>query len=154
MTLETRVRRLVIPPVVCLAAGLLMLALDRLFPLPRLIAPAAASLGWLPAIAALGLAGWSLLTFRRARTTPHPWGEPRALVVSGPYRFTRNPMYLSLCLLLCGAWLSLGTAAALVGPLVFVVVIDRTFIRREEALLEQQFGEAFDAYRRRVRRWF
>lgn len=152
-SLVARIRHLFVPPVVCLAAGMLMLALDRLFPTPRLIPPSAASLGWLPAAAAFGLAGWSFLSFRRARTTPHPWGEPSALVVCGPYQLTRNPMYLSLFLLLCGGWLALGTPAALIGLPAFVIVIDRVFIRREEMLLEAQFGEGFRAYRRQVRRW-
>lgn len=146
-------RRLLVPPVFCLAAGLLMAGLDRLFPTPRLLPSGIGVLGWLPVAIAICLAGWSIRTFLRAETTPHPWGEPRALVVSGPYRFSRNPMYLALLLLLLGWWMALGTPATLVGLPAFVITIDRLFIRWEERLLEARFGEAFHAYRRRVRRW-
>jgi Putative protein-S-isoprenylcysteine methyltransferase len=139
--------------VVCLATGLLMAGFDRLFPTPRLLPPGAGALGWLPVAIALGLGGWSIRSFHRAETTPHPWGDPRALVVSGPYRFSRNPMYLALLLLLVGWWIALGTPAALIGLPIFVIAVDRLFIRREERLLEARFGAAFGAFRQRVRRW-
>lgn len=146
-------RYVVIPPVIFAATGLLMWALDRAFPTPRLIPASAASLGWLPVILAVALALTAIRTFQRAGTTPHPWGEPTAFVVAGPYRLSRNPMYLALLLLLCGWWLTLGTVAALIGLPAFVIAIDRLFIRREERLLEDRFGDAFRQYCRRVRRW-
>ena len=103
--------------------------------------------------AAIGLAGiWS---FRKARTTVNPW-RPHAsstLVVSGIYRYTRNPMYLALMLGLAGWGLWLANLWALLLGFVFVPYMNRFQIRPEERALERQFGQSFQDYCRRVRRW-
>lgn len=107
----------------------------------------------LAAGAAIGLAGiWS---FRKARTTVNPW-RPHAssrLVVSGIYRYTRNPMYLALMLALAGWGLWLANLWALLLGFVFVPYMNRFQIRPEERALERLFGQSFRDYCRRVRRW-
>jgi len=104
--------------------------------------------------AAIGFAGiWS---FRRVRTTVNPW-RPRAssaLVMSGVYRRTRNPMYLGLLLALAGWGLYLANLYCLLLALTFVPYMNRFQIRPEERALEQAFGEVFVEYCRQVRRWF
>jgi protein-S-isoprenylcysteine O-methyltransferase Ste14 len=103
--------------------------------------------------AAIGFAGvWS---FRRARTTVNPWRPhaSSALVVSGVYRRTRNPMYLGLLLALLGWGLYLANAYALLLAGTFVPYMNRFQIRPEERALEQAFGQDFPDYCRRVRRW-
>ena len=101
----------------------------------------------------VGLAG--VRTFARHDTTVNPLRPERAsrLVATGIYRYSRNPMYLSLLLALA-AWATwLGSiAAALVLPL-FVAAINRWQIRPEERALAARFEDEFAAYRRRVRRW-
>jgi protein-S-isoprenylcysteine O-methyltransferase Ste14 len=99
------------------------------------------------------LFGWSYLLFRRAQTSLVPVKPSSTLVVQGPYRLTRNPMYLSLlCLYLAVAlWFGVGWALALV-PLV-VLAVQRLAIAREEHYLEQKFGDAYRQYRAHVRRW-
>jgi protein-S-isoprenylcysteine O-methyltransferase Ste14 len=96
-----------------------------------------------------------VLSFRRAKTTVNPLHPENAtaLVTSGVYRWTRNPMYLGLLLMLLGwsAWLSNAAALALVGG--FVIFLDRFQIRPEERALESRFGREFGAYKARVRRW-
>jgi protein-S-isoprenylcysteine O-methyltransferase Ste14 len=103
--------------------------------------------------AVIGFAGvWS---FRRARTTVNPW-RPRAssaLVVSGVYRRTRNPMYLGLLLALAGWGLYLANPYSLLLALTFVPYMNRFQIRPEERALQQTWGEEFVDYCRRVRRW-
>jgi protein-S-isoprenylcysteine O-methyltransferase Ste14 len=103
-------------------------------------------------------AGFSLLgfiSFRRARTTVNPTkpGAATALVVSGVYRFTRNPMYLGfLCFLLAElAWL--GSPVALIAAPAFVAYLNRFQIAPEECALRARFGAEFDTYTTRVRRW-
>lgn len=150
-------RRLLIPPVVFALAALAMLGLDRIVAGPMLATgparTAAEALAVALALAALGLAVAALRAFRRAGTGPEPWASPSALVTRGPYRFSRNPMYLALLLLLVALALALGSlAAALVLP-AFVVGVDRLFIRREERLLADRFGADFARWRARVRRW-
>lgn len=102
---------------------------------------------------AISVAG--VVSFRRARTTVNPTRPDSAstLVATGIYRFTRNPMYLGLFLVLAGWAAYLANAAALAGPLLFALYIDRFQIVPEERALAAKFGAAFDTYRRQTRRW-
>jgi protein-S-isoprenylcysteine O-methyltransferase Ste14 len=145
--------RLIIPPVVFAAALLAMFALHHLLPGPRLVPPAVAPLGLIPAVCGVALGGWAILGFLRVNTSPKPWETPTALVAGGPYRFTRNPMYLGLLLCLVGAALALGTSTPLLILPLFVLIVNVVFIRPEEAILGRIFGEQFRAYTTRVRRW-
>jgi len=110
-------------------------------------------------IAVFCLAGWlglmlsAMITFRRAHTTLIPHRPATALVMTGPYRFTRNPMYVSLAALYLGVTLVLNTWwPALLLPLV-VLVIRRRVIAREERYLASAFPAEYAAYCQRVRRW-
>lgn len=96
-----------------------------------------------------------VLTFFKAHTTVHP-GRPEhaaALVTSGIYRFTRNPMYLGLLLMLASWSLVLANGLAMVLLPAFVVGMNRLQIIPEERILRAKFGNQFDAYARTVRRW-
>ena|SRR5690242_5339325 len=95
----------------------------------------------------------ALTAFRRARTTLVPNRPATAFVTSGPYAFTRNPMYVSLVALYVAAALWLNSWWALVLLPVVVIVIDRTVIAREERYLGSAFPAEYSAYRSRVRRW-
>jgi protein-S-isoprenylcysteine O-methyltransferase Ste14 len=103
--------------------------------------------------AGLLLVGWALGLFRRRGTTFEPFGQPAALVTTGPYRISRNPMYLGMLLVMVGGALLAGSAPALVAPVGFVLTMNATQIPQEEAALEAAFGPAYRTYRRRVRRW-
>ena len=101
--------------------------------------------------AGLGLAGTGNLV--RGGTTPFPHRPSSALVESGAYRFTRNPIYLSMAVVLAGVALFLRSGWHLAMTVLLVAVLDRTQIPREERYLEALFGDAYRAYARRVRRW-
>lgn len=142
-----------VPPLWALLAGLAMLALHHRLPGPQWLAPPWTTLGLLPALIGIALAVWAARLFLRAGTPLEPWQMPTALVAAGPYRFSRNPMYLGLTLCLLGFAMWLGTATPpLVIPL-FVAVITLGFIRPEERRLEQRFGAPYQDYKARVRRW-
>lgn len=143
------------PPVVALLIVAAMWLAPRLGPaleLPLLAraigAGVVASIGL-----AIGLAG--NVAFRRAKTTVNPLRPENAssLVTSGIYRFTRNPMYLGLLLVVLAWAVFLGSAWALAGPLAFVVYIGRFQIAPEESILTGKFGAAYTDYAARVRRW-
>ena len=143
------------PPVIAGVAAAAMWGLARAFPdvqIPYgLRVPAAALL----AMAGVALAASGIVTFRRARTTinPHKPGDATALVCSGPYRFTRNPMYAGMLLVLL-AWAAfLASPLALLGPAAFVLYINRFQIGPEERALQWLFGREYLAYKSRVRRW-
>jgi protein-S-isoprenylcysteine O-methyltransferase Ste14 len=91
--------------------------------------------------------------FRRAGTNVNTFGQPTKLVTDGWFSFSRNPMYLSLALMLLGAWLTLGSVSPLVGILVFLLVTDRWYIAQEEKRLAATFGKEYESYRRHTRRW-
>lgn len=95
----------------------------------------------------------ALRSFRRANTRPEPWKPTTSLVTDGPYRLTRNPMYLGFTLLYLGisCWVNSAWPVFFV-PLV-LVIMQRAVIAREEVYLERLFGDDYRAYRRRVRRW-
>jgi protein-S-isoprenylcysteine O-methyltransferase Ste14 len=107
----------------------------------------------------LGILVWLALflaafgAFRRARTTLVPNRPATAFVTDGPYRFTRNPMYVSLVALYVAGTVFLDSWWPLLLLPVLVLVIDRAVIAREERYLSAAFPVEYDAYRARVRRW-
>lgn len=109
--------------------------------------------GWALVGLALALILWAALAFRRAGTTIVPHDAPSALVETGPYRWSRNPIYLADLMILAGAALILGAPLALVLLLPFRQVLLRRFVLPEEARLEGVLGEDYRAYKARVRRW-
>ncbi len=110
-------------------------------------------LGVLPILAGLALAIGGSRLFERLGTTIKPFQESSVLVVEGPFRYSRNPMYLGMLLISGGAALLLGTVTPLFVIPVFATLIQRRFIRAEEAALERKFGREYTRYRTRVRRW-
>ena len=99
------------------------------------------------------LAIWGVLTFRRAGTTVLPFRSAAAMVRDGPYRFTRNPMYVGMTLAYVGLALVFNTMWPVVAlPLVLVALV-RLVISREEEYLEAVFGDEYLGYKRDVRRW-
>lgn len=108
--------------------------------------------GLLATAAAIGVA--SVYSFRKAQTTILPAGRPTtAIVERGPYRFTRNPMYVAMTVAYIGLALLLGMVWALVWLPLIVAVVDRAVIRREERYLDGKFGQSYRDYCLRVRRW-
>lgn len=102
---------------------------------------------------AVALSG--VLAFRRAQTTVNPLKPETsaALVSTGVYSFTRNPMYLGMVLGLFAWAVYLSSVWSLLGPVVFALYITRFQIIPEERVLDRLFGASFAAYKRRVRRW-
>jgi len=107
------------------------------------------------AFAALGvfLTLWSVALFRRVHTTIIPFQESSALITSGPYRYTRNPIYLAMALLLLGAAVFAGSLSPFLVIPAFMVLIQKLFISPEEAMLAERFGTEYTSYSTRVRRW-
>ncbi|MCS6853797.1 MAG: isoprenylcysteine carboxylmethyltransferase family protein [Elioraea sp.] len=141
---------LLFPGMVCLA-----LALDGLVPLTEGAWSVWLRFGLGSAVVVLAvlLAGWAAWEFHRVGTPIPTFRPARRFVASGPYAFTRNPMYLGLVLLLVGLGLLLASAWTLLLVPVFVVLLDRLVIAREEPYLAARFGAPYSEYLSRVRRW-
>ena len=142
----------IVPPAIYLVAFAAGMGLQRCAPLALsgAIFPAAAAV--LFVISAF-LGGWSLLRFFRARTSPLPIQPTTALVVTGPYRFIRNPMYLSLILLYVALALYFRVVWAIVLLLPAQVMVRYHVVAGEEKYLERKFGPAYLDYKGRVPRW-
>jgi protein-S-isoprenylcysteine O-methyltransferase Ste14 len=92
--------------------------------------------------------------FRRAGTTLHPDAvEHRALVTAGPYRVTRNPMYLGVVIVTLGIAIWIGAWPMFLAPIATFATVNWIHIPFEESNLRREFGAAFDNYAKRVRRW-
>jgi protein-S-isoprenylcysteine O-methyltransferase Ste14 len=143
----------VIPPLIYVVVLGGAWLLQKLVPLP--VTPPALSRigGGALIVAGLGLCWWSVGLFRSKHTSIIPIRPSAALVLTGPYRWTRNPMYLGLLLAYIGAALALQLIWGLILLPIVVVAVDRLVIRKEERYLGRAFGPAYDDYRRRVRRW-
>ncbi len=145
--------RKIVPPfwlVVCLG---LAWWLDRTIPLWRPEWTGLALVGRGVVLLGVGLVLWPIVQFALARTGIVPFSPARTLVTGGPYRVTRNPMYLGLALMLLGGGLVFGSLGALLPLPMFLVIIQKRFIEGEERFLEAAFGPAYLDYKRRVRRW-
>ena len=141
------------PPPIYLLALLLGLLLDRKAHVPFLPRGVARLLGWPLVGGGMALAAGFARTMRGADTTMHINKPVSSLVQDGPFRYSRNPGYLSLTMLYAGiAVLRNALWAILLLPLV-LYVMQREVIEREEGYLERTFGEEYLAYKARVRRW-
>jgi protein-S-isoprenylcysteine O-methyltransferase Ste14 len=142
------------PPLALGLAILAGLALDWLVPWPFL--PADWPTGWLGTIVflfGLALAAWAIVAITKAGSNV-PTNQPTtAIVDSGPYRFTRNPIYLGMFLSLFGLAIAFNTLWLLVLLVLFALVIRYGVVAREEAYLARKFGDDYGGYRARVRRW-
>lgn len=141
------------PPLIYVAGFVLGLLLERVFPV--LVLPKTASR--VAAVVCVALwaifSVWSIGLFHRARTSFLPIKPTTALVIYGPYQFTRNPMYLGFVCLYLGLALWFGLFWAVILLPSVIAVIQRYVIVREEQYLEQKFGDEYLIYKAGVRRW-
>jgi protein-S-isoprenylcysteine O-methyltransferase Ste14 len=144
------------PPVITLVCVLVGVALDRIlsFPfLPEHLRAIERAAGWIVLLLAIALGLWATGLFVRAGTTPNPMRPTTALVIRGPYHFTRNPMYVSFALMMAGIGLITNNVWILLMIIPDVIATQVMQIDREERYLSEKFGAEYDAYRARVRRW-
>jgi protein-S-isoprenylcysteine O-methyltransferase Ste14 len=141
------------PPPIYLLALLLGLLLDRRVHVPFLPRGVARVLGWSLVGGGTMLTAWFVRTMRSADTTIRIDKPVSSLVQDGPFRYSRNPGYLSLTMLYAGIAVRRNALWAILLLLLVLYVIQREVIEREERYLERTFGEEYLAYKRTVRRW-
>ncbi len=144
------------PPALFLGALLIGIGLEWLWPLSWLDGVPGSlryGLGGGLALAGAALLAAALRLFRKAGTAIPPWEPAAALVTTGVYRRSRNPIYLGMVLLYLGLALIFVASWALLLLIPVLVALQIAVIRREEAYLERRFGAAYREYRARVRRW-
>src|SRR3954453_2088294 len=143
----------VLPPVLYGGAFLVVVLLQWAWPLMIVRHAIALCLGFILVLASLSLAIWGRKTMHGAGTNISPLKPATSLVASGPYRFTRNPLYVAMTLLYLGLTLLLDSlwGVFLLVPVLFILHFG--VVRREERYLEVKFGEPYRAYQSRVRRY-
>jgi protein-S-isoprenylcysteine O-methyltransferase Ste14 len=146
----------IFPPFIYAGAFALGYGVHRFLPVhlwPNTPPPVARAVAWGLLGVGLGVSASAVFLFRRAGTTPNPTQPTTAIVVRGPYRFTRNPMYVGLLALYVGLTVLVNSLWLLALVPVIVALVQRQVIVREEAYLEAKFGDEYRAYKGRVRRW-
>jgi len=142
------------PPVWALSYVVLAAAISWLLGWPKVPGFPLPKLGIALALIPWALPVWAVVVFRRAGTEITPTSPTnRALVVDGPYRYTRNPMYLGLVLVTLGIAVWIGAWPMLLAPIAVFATANWVHIPFEEAKMRRQFGVSYDDYVSRVRRW-
>ena len=110
-------------------------------------------IGFLFFIIGTGLNIWADILLKKQKTSVKPNEKPTALIKTGAFKISRNPMYLGLAMILFGAGFILGSVTSFVGVILFVAAMEIAFIPTEEKNLSEQFGKEFEDYKKIVRRW-
>jgi protein-S-isoprenylcysteine O-methyltransferase Ste14 len=142
------------PPIAWALALLVGLALQWIVAMPFM--PASVPAGWIGGmvlVTALALFAWAIVTITRAGSNVPTNMPTTSIVATGPYRFTRNPIYLGMFLGLVALAIALDNLWLLGTLVLFALVIRYGVVAREEAYLERKFGDAYRHYRTCVRRW-
>jgi protein-S-isoprenylcysteine O-methyltransferase Ste14 len=141
------------PPLFFLFSILIGVGLHRIEPLPVIPQNLATAIGVVLAVVALSIACLGFRELRRHRTTIRPNAPSSTVVRTGPYRFSRNPLYLSLATLELGIGLATDNLWIVLMLLPTCLLLTRQVIAREEAYLDRAFGDEYRRYKASVRRW-
>ena len=141
------------PPLIFLAGLLIGFGLDYLFPYPLLPNTVQYWVGGVLIVVSILLVLPAFREFRRAGTAVNPRKSTTAVITGGTFRFTRNPLYVALAMLIAGVAVAADSVFVLAMLYPVLLVIRYGVIAREERYLEAKFGQAYMDYQARVRRW-
>jgi len=140
-------------PMIFLGALVIGIVINLVFPLPIWPSIWTNVIGLVPLLVGIWLFASARTAFRRRRTPVLSWETSVELVQDGPYRFSRNPLYLSIVLMYLGTSLIVNSLVPLVVLILMLIRFDRHQIPREERYLQERFGEEYSRYKARVHRW-
>ncbi len=141
------------PPLIYLGPLLLGLLFNRKLQVPFLPRGAARAIGWSLLAGGVSLMGWFEWAMRLAGTPTNPYKPVSNLATDGPFRYTRNPAYLSMAMIYAGVSSLANALSSILLLPAALLVIQRGVIEREERYLESKFGEKYLHYTEQVRRW-
>jgi len=145
--------RKIMPTTVLLIAIIAMIALHLLFSEMIIIPPLWNLLGMIPLALGVTINLVADNAFHRANTTVKPFEESSALITSGAFRISRNPMYLGFVLILIGIAVLMRSLTPYLVIVAFAILLDRMYITVEERMLAEKFGPDWEAYKKKTRRW-
>lgn len=143
----------ILPPFYLFAGLAIMLVLHFFLPVAWVLSRPWNLAGGILMVAGLTLTIVSAQIFHKADTPVRPFKASTALITHGPFRLSRNPMYLGMVIVMVGTALLLGTLTPWVVPPAFAAIIHYCFIVPEERLMLRTFGDKYSRYQTRVRRW-
>ncbi len=143
----------VLPPTYLLISIILIVALHFLIPIIKFISFPYNLLGAIPIILGLIISILGENSFKKHETTVKPFEESNTLITNGVYKISRHPMYLGFALVLIGIAIFLGSLIPYIIIVAFIVSVDIIFIKVEEKMLIEKFGEDYEKYKSKVRRW-
>jgi protein-S-isoprenylcysteine O-methyltransferase Ste14 len=146
-------KRKILPTMYLFMCLAIMWPLHMLLPVYQYVHEPLAYAGIILLFAGIVIAALAAGMFVKADTGLLPFEEATTLITGGFYRFTRNPMYLGMILVLLGVAILLGSVGALTPVLLFTVIIRYSFVAAEERFMEAAFGQQYLDYKARVRRW-
>lgn len=141
------------PPHYLLLSILSIVGIDSLLQVPFVSSTIALVGGLLFLLSGIVLAASAARLFSKAKTGIVPFSESTKLVVSGAYRFTRNPMYLGMFFCLIGVTLLVNNVLGLLVLLLFFFIIRQKFVLKEEVQMQETFGDDYAQFKTRIRRW-
>ena len=142
--------KITFPPVILLASIVLQIILLFSFPIS---VDLSSLLGLILILSGISLVFVSLRFMRKMKTTFIPDGTPEVLISSGPFKFSRNPIYLGMLTILVGLAFLMSSLSAIIIAIVFGTIINFTWIAHEEKKLQELFSEDWENYSSKVRRW-
>ena len=141
------------PPLLFILPIVVFLALERFVPTSFALGLLPWAAGLVFVVVGIALCVGGFYTQKRAGTDPIPFNPSTCIVAHGPYRFSRNPMYLGFALVTLGVAFMVNSAWMLLAVPIGLLLVQRLVIVREERYLERKFGEEYLNYKARVRRW-
>ena len=145
--------RINIPPIYLLISIIALFVLNNIIPLSILFYPPFNYFGVVIIFLGISLILWHADYFKRYNTPIKPFEHSTHLIKDGMYRYSRNPIYLGMAVILFGGAMVLGSLSPFVVVPVFIIIIERAFIVKEEEFLESIFGDEYLEYKNSVRRW-
>ena len=142
--------KITFPPVILLASIVFQIILLFSFPIS---VDLSSLLGLILILSGISLVFVSFRFMRKMKTTFIPDGTPEVLISSGPFKFSRNPIYLGMLTILVGAAFLMSSLSAIIIAFVFGIIINFTWIAHEEKKLHELFSEDWENYSSKVRRW-
>lgn len=146
-------RKIILPPVLMLTCIIAMFIAKNTLSMTLMPINGYDDIGYIFAGAGLLFPAWASYVFRQAQTNIMPYNDPDNMVTNGPFRLSRNPMYLGMLLVLIGIFIKIGYLENIVFPVLYFSVANWWYIPFEEERMHAVFGDKFDVYKQKVRRW-
>ena len=143
----------IMPPTYFMILLVLSIVSYFIFPIKRMILFPYNHLGWILILFGGWLNIWADGIFKKKKTTVKPGEKSSGLVVGGPFKISRHPMYLGMASILFGVAILCGVLICFIFPIIFIILIEFIFIPLEEKNMEKVFGKRYLRYKTKVRRW-